>query len=93
MTPAQELGLHLKSLREKRAMTQWEVAQRLGYTTAQFVSNWERAVSVPASSRLPDLAKVLDVPAKDLIDRIFACREAELALERKAALAAARHWA
>lgn len=86
MTPAQELGMHLRDLREQRHMTQWQVAQRLSYTTAQFVSNWERGVSRPPYDVLGRLAVIYGVPAKSLVDLIFRAEEQALQLQKRQVL-------
>ena len=40
-------GQYLKELREDMEIPQHKVAKALGYTTPQFVSNWERGLSRP----------------------------------------------
>src|SRR5438132_1707241 len=67
-----ELRLRIvsKFLKEKRVMaglTQWDVASALKYTTAQFVSNWERGVSLPPLETLPKLAELFGVPGREFI--------------------------
>lgn len=37
-----DLSKFLKAAREKSNLTQAELAKSMGYTTPQFVSNWER---------------------------------------------------
>lgn len=51
-----KVGDHLKLSREKAKLTQAEVAERLGYSTSQFISNIERGVSV---APLDALSKML----------------------------------
>lgn len=41
------LKIELKKLRTRAGLTQQEVATKFGYTTAQFVSNWERGLITP----------------------------------------------
>lgn len=40
-------GRWLKKRRDEVGLTQAEVAEKIGYDTAQFISNWERAISLP----------------------------------------------
>src|SRR5262245_30798703 len=40
-------GTFLKNARKKRKLSQWAVAQQLGYSSAQFISNLERGISPP----------------------------------------------
>ena len=50
------IGKFLKEKRTKAGLTQQEVALGLSYDTAQFVSNWERGISLPPLVALPKLA-------------------------------------
>jgi transcriptional regulator with XRE-family HTH domain len=44
-----------------------ELAQELGYTSPQFVSNWERGMCSPAFDTLPLIAKLLNISKKEVI--------------------------
>lgn len=57
----------LKTKREESGLTQQEVATRLGYSTAQFVSNWERGLSYPPIKAIPTISKLYKVDG----DKIF----------------------
>jgi transcriptional regulator with XRE-family HTH domain len=63
------IGKYLSEQRRASGLTQREVSTALGYTTAQFVSNWERGVSLPAPAVLADLAPLLGVSKRALCDR------------------------
>ncbi len=41
------VGRFLRSARVSAGLTQLDVTNALGYTTAQFCSNWERGISIP----------------------------------------------
>ncbi|MBX3033569.1 MAG: helix-turn-helix transcriptional regulator [Bdellovibrionaceae bacterium] len=45
--------------RIKSGLTQAQVARKLGYTSAQFVSNWERGVARPPTGRARKIIAVL----------------------------------
>ena len=66
-----KLGIVLKKKRVEKGLTQMELAEHLGYTSPQFVSNWERGMCSPAFNALPTLAKVLSVGKKEMIDLIL----------------------
>lgn len=51
-------GEYLKNIRLKSNFSQGEVARKLGYSTAQFISNWERGVSKPPVTILKQLSKI-----------------------------------
>lgn len=53
------LGNYLREAREAKGLTQIEVAKRLGYSTSQFVSNWERGMCSPAENKMKKLIKML----------------------------------
>lgn len=48
----------IKHKRKDSGLSQSEVSDQLGYTTSQFVSNWERGISLPPIQTLPILAKM-----------------------------------
>lgn len=52
----------LKTLRTTAGLSQKEIATKLGYTTPQFISNWERGISFPPAS---DLAKLVGILKAD----------------------------
>ena len=62
-----EIGNQIKSLRQRRGVTQEALAQYLG-VTAQAVSKWERGVATPDIGMLPDISAYFGVT----IDELFA---------------------
>lgn len=62
-----DLAGFLKSKRVHAGLSQGEVAAKLGYSTSQFVSNWERGISQPPMSSL----KVLSELYKCSLDEMF----------------------
>lgn len=72
----------LKQAREKSGLSQSELAKKLGYTSAQFVSNWERGVCTipPKKAALfcrftgmnpGELKNILMSEASKKVDRLF----------------------
>ncbi|MBO9667694.1 MAG: helix-turn-helix transcriptional regulator [Bdellovibrio sp.] len=57
-----ELGTLLKEHRLKAGMTQQDLANKFGYSTAQFISNWERGISQPPMETLVQLSVLLKIP-------------------------------
>ena len=47
-----ELGIYLKRHRETSNVSQAELANFMGYSTSQFVSNWERGIAPPPVDQL-----------------------------------------
>lgn len=62
-----EIGNQIKSLRQRRGITQEAMAQHFGITP-QAVSKWERGVATPDIALLPDLSSYFGVS----IDELFA---------------------
>lgn len=63
-----ELAEYLTWSRKKTGLTQKEVSQRLGYSTAQFISNFERGQAIPPLSKLPKLIKILGLDPVTYVD-------------------------
>ncbi len=57
----------LKVLREKAGLTQSELSQKMGYTSAQFISNIERGLANLPPSKFKTASKVLGVSVKELV--------------------------
>ena len=51
----------LKRMRTKAGFTQAYVAKLLGYTSPQFVSNWERGMSMPPIETIRNLESIYGV--------------------------------
>ncbi len=66
MTPRQRFGRFLASARKRAGMSQADLARDLGYTSAQFPSNWERGISLPPMDRLRDVAHLLQIKSSIL---------------------------
>ena len=58
-------------LRDKRieaGHSQMDIAKKLGYTSAQFVSNWERGLSSPPIHTLRKLSELYQIPPDMLFE-------------------------
>lgn len=51
----------IKTKRIQKGITQRELADELGYSTSQFISNFERSVSRPPMFQLKKICKLLDI--------------------------------
>lgn len=66
--PSQKrIGQFLKQHRVKAGLTQSDVAQRLGYTSPQFISNIERGLCSAPVKHLKDFAKMYHLDNEELI--------------------------
>ncbi len=79
------LATFLKNKRKLSGMSQKDVSNRLGYTTAQFISNWERGVSSPPMNILKKLAEIYQVGLEEFYDVLLQAtiEEAKVDLHKK----------
>lgn len=66
------LAQFLKDKRVASGMSQKEVADKLGYSTPQFISNWERGVSSPPINALKQLGVMYKVKPDELFEVVLA---------------------
>ena len=70
-----------KAMRRKVGLSQRDVASKLGYSTPQFISNWERGVSYPPLGGIKKLAQLYKVVPIEIVGQI---KESEIKeLEKK----------
>ena len=79
------VGIPLKKAREKAGLRQCDVSKALGYLNGQFVSNWERGVSLPPDRALPKIAKLYKLSPSFLIGMIVDCEMAIISAWKKTA--------
>jgi len=60
------IAAYLQTLRKEKNLTQAELGERLG-VSAQAVSSWERAESLPDTALLPQLALIYDVSVDEIL--------------------------
>jgi len=60
------VGVFLKDLRIRAGLSQLELSLKMGYSTPQFISNWERGVSEPPCKSIKKLSQVLSYDESDL---------------------------
>lgn len=68
----EDVGAYLREARVKKNLTQREVADALGYSSMQFISNFERGIAVPPLKRLKILVKLYGLSSRQLVDLIQA---------------------
>lgn len=69
-----ELGTFLAKAREDKGFTQREVSDMLGYSSAQFISNFECGIAAPPLKKMKVLLRKYGVqkePIKDLLVRAY----------------------
>ncbi|MNK15803.1 helix-turn-helix protein [compost metagenome] len=61
----------LKQKRELSGLSQKFVSEKLGYTTPQFISNWERGVSTPPVQTIKKLADLYKIPVEEIFNLLL----------------------
>lgn len=74
------LSGYLKEKRIDSGLSQLDVAKVLGYSSPQFVSNWERGLVSPPLETIAVLIELYKVPPAEVIDQIL--RETKMYLEQ-----------
>lgn len=69
------LGRYLKQKRKASGLTQWDVARELGYTSPQFISNFERGLCAPSFDTLPKLIGMYKIPKDEIINLLLKQQE------------------
>ena len=64
------LATYLKTKRKEAGLNQTALSELLNYQTSQFISNWERGVSVPPAKTIEPLSKALGVPREELANKV-----------------------
>ena len=61
----------LKDKRVESGYTQLQLANKLGYSNPQFISNWERGICLPPIKQARVLCKLLDISVDAYKQRII----------------------
>jgi transcriptional regulator with XRE-family HTH domain len=65
------LGEYLQEMRIKSDLTQREVSLELGYSSAQFISNFERGISSPPLKKLKELIRMYKMPIEKVMGLVL----------------------
>lgn len=71
MAARKDIATLLRNRRVELGLTQHQVAKQLGYSSPQFISNWERGLANPPASNLKTLAKIYKMDPKELLDMLL----------------------
>jgi len=64
----QEMGKFLYEKRIKAGLSQKDVSDKLGYTSPQFISNYERGLCSPPLKKLKKIAELYKIKPKVIAD-------------------------
>lgn len=75
------IGGYLLEARKRKGWSQLTLSKKLGYTTPQFVSNWENGRSSPPLKALAQCVRILDLEDEKIIEILL--DETERALRQQ----------
>jgi transcriptional regulator with XRE-family HTH domain len=78
-----ELAQFLKEKRVGMGLSQKDVADKLGYSTSQFISNWERGVSHPPLHTLRKLSDLYKISADEMFSVLLKTTIAQVETDLK----------
>lgn len=61
----------LRDARESAKLSQSQVAQELGYSSPQFISNWERGLSSPPIPKFKKLCRMYSLSLDEAFERLL----------------------
>jgi transcriptional regulator with XRE-family HTH domain len=85
MTEAESFQL-AQFLKEKRViigLSQKDIADKLGYSTSQFISNWERGISQPPLQTLRKLSEIYKINADEMFNVLLKTTIAQVEVDLK----------
>ena len=65
------LNDYLRQKRVDSGLSQLDVARELGYSSPQFVSNWERGLVSPPLETIAVLVDLYKIPATEVVNKIL----------------------
>lgn len=83
MKSKNDFSVFLKNKRIAAGHSQKDVADKLGYSTPQFISNWERGISQPPVNSLKRLADLYNTSADELFEVALATTIQEVSQDLK----------
>lgn len=66
-----DLGAYLQKMRVETGLTQRDVSIALGYSSAQFISNFERGIALPPLKKLKILVKMYNMSVETVMEFIL----------------------
>ncbi|MDI6603334.1 MAG: helix-turn-helix domain-containing protein [Patescibacteria group bacterium] len=75
-------GQKLRKLREKKGLTQQQLAEKLGFVSNSYVSEVESGKFIPSEEKLRKIAKALGAPFKELNDLLLESKLEQLGIKK-----------
>lgn len=74
----QVLGDYLQARRVKAGLSQGDVAAKLGYSSPQFVSNFERGLCAPPLNKMKTIVQLYDLNSEEVLKLMMKEHEKQL---------------
>ncbi len=68
----QAIGEFLRKKRKDCGLSQQQVASELGYTVAQYISNWERGLCLPPMNALKSICSLYNISQQHITKMLLA---------------------
>ncbi|MGE3262287.1 MAG: helix-turn-helix domain-containing protein [Bacteriovoracia bacterium] len=75
----ESVGAYLREMRVNAGLTQKYVADELGYSTPQFVSNFERGVALPSLKKMKVLIRLYNLSIPEFIRLVLEAERKRMA--------------
>lgn len=75
------VGDYLAKARKKAEFTQREVSLALGYSSAQYISNFERGMAIPTLKKLKRMQRLYRMNVEELVAVVIAAKREYLAIQ------------
>ena len=69
--PTRALAKYFKKAREESSISQWELAQLLGYSSPQMISNWERNLCNPPLKAVYKMIELFKLNKKEVLIHVM----------------------
>ena len=71
-------GEYLKDMRKIAGVTQGQIAKELGYTSPQFISNYERGLCYPPENNLKQIADIIKLDFEKLVANFISSKAMDM---------------
>jgi transcriptional regulator with XRE-family HTH domain len=71
MAAGSRFSKYLKQSRVNAGLSQKQVSEKLGYSSSQFISNWERGLSAPPAKAVKKLAELYSVSIEEFCNLLL----------------------
>ncbi|MAF91173.1 MAG: hypothetical protein CL674_14590 [Bdellovibrionaceae bacterium] len=71
-------GEYLRDMRKIAGITQMQIAKELGFTSAQFISNYERGLCYPSENNLKQISDIINLDFEKLVANFISSKAMDM---------------